>query len=230
MNQQPNPQNYPFSQSFSAPYLQISAQCPSLNTKIDNSYIYDLPSLNTKTKIDKKDYILKDGDEEIDPNKIIIDIKNIFKSSTFTLHLNNIQNLSDLVVYRNNLLNEEKINYNEFKNILEKVQIKSIEYNEINNIIDNYFQLIKFIKYIKERINEKIKNIELEIELKIKENEAENKNNSLKYKNIICEYIIVKPLIMNMKSNSYYDCNILSNQNYDNFKIFLSDLCKNIIL
>lgn len=108
--------------------------------------------------------------------------------------------------------------------ILKKVENIKFEYNPIYELINNYNQLILFIDYIKTKLEEKVQNIDLEIKLNIKENINDVKN--FPYKNIICEYSIVKPLIKNMKS--YSDSNILNYKNYYSFKEFLNDIIKNI--
>lgn len=171
------------------------------------------------SEIDKKGL-----NEEIDYQKIISDIKLILKKSTITFNINNNGNEKNIIEYKDNIFKEENINNLNFKNILKKMENKKFEYNEYFNLFDNYKKLIAFYEKIKQKIKERFKNIKIEIKLNFEEIDEEENNNT--FKNISCEYILVKPV--RIYGKSFCDKNILNLQKYHNLELFLNEISKNI--
>ena len=184
--------------------------------KLSYYYLCGIPIILEGPTGTSRSYLNKD----IDFWKTITEIKNILKKSSFFIKINNTDNnQQDLIEFRDNIYNEEYINYNDFKNVLKNVVNKNFEYKDYFQLIDNYNKLIKFIEDIKKIIKNKFKNIELEIKLDIEEIEDKNKNY---IKNILCKYNLIKPPLINIKS--YSDSNILYLNKYDNLKFFLIHL------
>ena len=113
----------------------------------------------------------------------------------------------------------DSINYKEFK----KFYILEQKFN--NQIIDLFFKkykcLIDFLKEIKKKIkNMDINDLKLSITLKIK---TINENiNDLD--NISCQYILNNLKLNEINNKIYQDTNILSNEQYDNFDLFIKDI------
>ena len=110
------------------------------------------------------------------------------------------------------------INYEEFK----KYFYINQKFNNgiLNLLLDNYIHFIIFLETIKK----KTKNININdlesLTLKIK-TINENSND---LDNISCQYILNNLILYEINKKIYQDTNILSNEKYDNFDLFIEDI------
>ena len=118
--------------------------------------------------------------------------------------------------------------YEKFKKPLKKGENQQFGDDSLNLLFQNYKKFIHFLENIRKNIITKIKklnlyNLKLLIKLKIKEIDSKNEN---QLKNINCKYILSNPKLFDISKKRYVEKNILINEKYDKFELFISDIIK----
>ena len=187
-----------------------------INLKDELIDFYDKLSSNEYNKIERNEPLS------------ILKITKILKESSIILDINDKgREGQNLYIFKDySLLEDNNVNYNEFKKVLENEKNKNID-NDVNlQLIKNYKKLILFIEEIEKRLKNEIREKKIKIKLKFKENEEKEQQNLIK--NISCEYILIEPLFIQLSKNNYQDNNILTLKKYTNFDLFLKELIRNI--
>ena len=113
--------------------------------------------------------------------------------------------------------------YKKFKKPFKKGENQNFKNEFYNSLFLNYKKFLGFLKIIKKEMKKKdFHNLKLLIKLEIKTIQKKNVNDL--YDNISCKYILNNPILIDINKNVYEDENILNNNNYEKFNLFIDDI------
>ena len=222
-------------------FLNHIEQITRSNTSYNN--------LTSNLQIDKSssDYLIISGNQGISDRRIVEEsvkeYSNILDKNYYddyigedTLSILKKSEISFYVGHSNKETNEKcyygkiifdggGLIYKKYKMIFDKGENQTFGNEFVNRLFSNYVKSIKYLENLKNNMINKIKqknlnNLKLLIKYKIKTIDE----NETPFRNMSCEYTLVNPILIEINNNKYKDYNILNNEKYEGFELFIKHI------